>query len=50
MAFLSGQRENLVIALKNATANQTVASLREAHLIVTILSIVLPSISDDDLV
>lgn len=50
IAFVGGQRETLLIALKDCTAAQTVASLREAHLIVTLLGIVLPSISDEDLV
>lgn len=48
--FVAGQRETLLLALKDCTATQTVASLREAHLIVTLLGVVLPSISDDDLV
>lgn len=50
LAFIAGQRENLLIALKDCAANQTVSLLREAHLIVTLLSIVLPTVSDDDLV
>ncbi|BGP04990.1 hypothetical protein JCM10049v2_000792 [Rhodotorula toruloides] len=49
LAFIAGQRENLLIALKDCAANQTVLLLREAHLIVTLLSIVLPAVSDDDL-
>ncbi|KPV78555.1 uncharacterized protein RHOBADRAFT_51011 [Rhodotorula graminis WP1] len=49
LAFLAGQRENLLIALKDCAANQTTALLREAHLIITLLGIVLPSVPDDDL-
>ncbi|KAI5480028.1 nuclear pore complex protein Nup205 [Pseudohyphozyma bogoriensis] len=49
IAFISGQRENLVIALRNASTTQTVSSLREAHLVVTLLSAVLPAISEEDL-
>ncbi|BGP36830.1 hypothetical protein JCM10449v2_000732 [Rhodotorula kratochvilovae] len=48
-AFLTGQRENLLIALKDCAANQTVALLREAHLIITLLGIVLPSVPDEDM-
>ncbi|SCV68829.1 BQ2448_950 [Microbotryum intermedium] len=49
LAFIGGQRENLLVALKDCANSQTVSSLREAHLIVTLLSIVLPSVSDEDL-
>ncbi|SCZ90946.1 BZ3500_MvSof-1268-A1-R1_Chr1-3g02409 [Microbotryum saponariae] len=49
LAFVGGQRENLLVALKDCANLQTVSSLREAHLIVTLLSIVLPSVSDEDL-
>lgn len=48
-AFIAGQRENLLIALKECAANKTVSLMREAHLIVTLLGIVLPTISDDEL-
>ncbi|GAA5919036.1 hypothetical protein JCM1841_003712 [Sporobolomyces salmonicolor] len=48
-AFIAGQRENLLIALKDCAATQTVSLLREAHLIVTLLGIVLPTISDEEL-
>ncbi|GAA5985830.1 hypothetical protein JCM5350_006906 [Sporobolomyces pararoseus] len=48
-AFISGQRENLLIALKDCATTQNVALMREAHLIVTLLSIVLPTISDEEL-
>ncbi|GAA6062083.1 hypothetical protein JCM10212_006506 [Sporobolomyces blumeae] len=48
-SFIAGQRENLLIALKDCAATQTVPLLREAHLIVTLLGIVLPTISDDEL-
>ncbi|GAA5853541.1 hypothetical protein JCM8547_002499 [Rhodosporidiobolus lusitaniae] len=47
-AFIAGQRENLLIAMKDCAATQTVALLREAHLIVTLLSIVLPTIPEED--
>ncbi|GAA6005529.1 hypothetical protein JCM10207_005238 [Rhodosporidiobolus poonsookiae] len=49
LAFIAGQRENLLIALKDCAALQTVSLLRQAHLIVTLLSIVLPTVSDEDL-
>ncbi|KDE08259.1 hypothetical protein MVLG_01525 [Microbotryum lychnidis-dioicae p1A1 Lamole] len=49
LAFVRGQRENLLVALKDCANLQTASSLREAHLIVTLLSIVLPSVSDEDL-
>ncbi|GAA5994814.1 Nup192p [Rhodotorula paludigena] len=49
LAFISGQRENLLIALKDCASAQTVALLREAHLIVTLLSIVLPAVPEEDL-
>jgi nuclear pore complex protein Nup205 len=49
-AFVTGQRENLLVALKDCAAQQTVPLLREAQLIVTLLSVILPSISDEDLV
>lgn len=49
-AFITGQRENLLVALKDCAAQQTVPLLREAQLIVTLLSVILPSISDEDLV
>ncbi|GAA5862929.1 hypothetical protein JCM1840_002329 [Sporobolomyces johnsonii] len=48
-AFITGQRENLLIALKDCATTQTVSLLREAHLIVTLLSIVLPTIPDEEL-
>ncbi|BGP12970.1 hypothetical protein JCM10213_006609 [Rhodosporidiobolus nylandii] len=48
-AFLDGQRENLLIALKDCAANQTVSLLKEAHLIVTLLGIVLPTVAEEDL-
>lgn len=50
LAFVAGQRETLLIALKECAAVQTLASLKEAHLIVTLLGIVLPSVSAEDLV
>ncbi|GAA5989348.1 hypothetical protein JCM11641_002770 [Rhodosporidiobolus odoratus] len=49
VAFIAGQRENLLIALKDCAASQTVSLLREAHLIVTLLSIVLPTVADEEL-
>lgn len=49
-AFIAGQRENLLIALKDCATSQNVALMREAHLIVTLLSIVLPTISTEELV
>ncbi|GAA5892450.1 hypothetical protein JCM6882_005619 [Rhodosporidiobolus microsporus] len=49
LAFIAGQRENLLIALKDCAASQTVSLLREAHLIVTLLSIVLPTVPDEEL-
>jgi len=49
-AFIAGQRENLLIALKDCSTTQNVALMREAHLIVTLLGIILPTISDDELV
>ncbi|GAA5875841.1 hypothetical protein JCM16303_004016 [Sporobolomyces ruberrimus] len=48
-AFIAGQRENLLIALKDCATSQNVALMREAHLIVTLLSIVLPTISTEEL-
>jgi nuclear pore complex protein Nup205 len=50
LAFISGQRENLLIALKDAAVTQTVPLLREAHLIVTLLGIVLPTVAEEDFV
>ncbi|GAA5831477.1 hypothetical protein JCM11251_004037 [Rhodosporidiobolus azoricus] len=49
LAFISGQRENLLIALKDCATSQTVSLLKEAHLIVTLLSIVLPTVGDEEL-
>lgn len=49
-AFIAGQRENLLIALKDCSTTQNISLMREAHLIVTLLGIVLPTISDDELV
>ncbi|GAA5922074.1 uncharacterized protein JCM15063_003177 [Sporobolomyces koalae] len=48
-AFVAGQRENLLIALKDCAATQNVALMREAHLIVTLLTIVSGSVSDEEL-
>lgn len=47
---MAGQRETLLLSLKDCAAVQTVASLREAHLIITLLSIVLPSVPEDEVV
>lgn len=48
--FVNGQRENLLIAIKDCAARPTMPALREAHLIVTLLSIILPSVSEEDIV
>ncbi|GAA5979980.1 hypothetical protein JCM10908_001488 [Rhodotorula pacifica] len=48
-AFVTGQRENLLVALKDCAAQQTVPLLREAQLIVTLLTVILPAISDESL-
>lgn len=50
LAFVGGQRENLLIALKDCAANPTMPALREAHLVVTLLGIILPSVSEEDIV
>lgn len=50
LAFVAGQRETLLVALKECTALPSIASLEEAQLVVILLSIVLPTISEDDLV
>ena len=50
LTFVGGQRENLLIALKDCAVNPNMPALREAHLIVTLLGIILPSISEDDIV
>lgn len=50
LTFVGGQRENLLIALKDCASVPTMPALREAHLIVTLLSIILPSVSEDDIV
>ncbi|KAL8292911.1 hypothetical protein RQP46_000605 [Phenoliferia psychrophenolica] len=42
IAFVEGQSENLLIALRNAAAQRTGPAMREAHLIVTLMGIVLP--------
>ncbi|GAA5896324.1 Nup192p [Sporobolomyces salmoneus] len=47
-AFIAGQRENLLIALKDCATTQNIALMREAHLIVTLLNVVLPTISDEE--
>lgn len=39
-----------MLALKDCAAQPTISSLQEAHLIVTLLGIVTPSIPDEDLV
>ncbi|KAK4058181.1 hypothetical protein OIO90_000920 [Microbotryomycetes sp. JL221] len=49
-AFVAGQRENLLIALKNCAVSQTLSQMQEARLIVTLLGIILPSISDEQMV
>jgi nuclear pore complex protein Nup205 len=50
MAFVFAQRETLLVAIGDCKVHQSIASLKETHLIVTLLSIVLPSVSDGDLV
>ncbi|KAK4054774.1 hypothetical protein OIV83_000698 [Microbotryomycetes sp. JL201] len=48
-AFVVGQRENLLIALRNCTTSQSLSSMQEARLIVTLMTIILPSVSDDEM-
>ncbi|KAK4703077.1 hypothetical protein P7C70_g3143, partial [Phenoliferia sp. Uapishka_3] len=50
MTFVNGQRDTMVVSLRNAATNPTGPSLREAHLIVTLLGIVLPTVSVESLV
>lgn len=50
IAFVAGQRETLLLALKDCAAHPMISSLQEAHLIVTLLGIVTPAIPDEDLV
>lgn len=50
MAFVSRQRENLLIALKNCATLQTLPSMQEARLIITLLGIILPSMSEEEMV
>ncbi|KAM0793089.1 hypothetical protein ACM66B_000571 [Microbotryomycetes sp. NB124-2] len=48
-AFVAGQRENLLIALRNCTISQTLSSMQEARLIVTLLSIILPCVTENEM-
>lgn len=50
MSFVAGQRETLLTALKECATQQTIASLQEAHLIITLLGIILPVVAEEELV
>ena len=49
VAFVNGQRETLLLALKDCQAGLTVNALKEAQLIVSLLGVVLPSVGEEEL-